>query len=98
MNVFHGGKNLLHCFLDKMAPECISLIYTYLFSRLTFSLGEGVNLAVGVYVLARTATKPPAVRLYRDNNEPVRTKTRYFHTHNGGLLLPNDMKRAQVQH
>ncbi|CAM4709660.1 unnamed protein product [Leuciscus chuanchicus] len=65
-------------------------------SRLTFSLGEGVNLAVGVYVLARTATKPPAVRLYRDNNEPVRTKTRYFHTHNGGILLPNDMKRAQV--
>ncbi|ROL51680.1 X-ray repair cross-complementing protein 5 [Anabarilius grahami] len=65
-------------------------------SRLTFSLGEGVNLAVGVYVLARTATKPPAVRLYRDTNEPVRTKTRYFHTHNGGILLPNDMKRAQV--
>ncbi|XP_050980973.1 X-ray repair cross-complementing protein 6 isoform X2 [Labeo rohita] len=40
-------------------------------SRLTFSLGEGVNLAVGVYVLARTATKPPAVKLYRDTNEPV---------------------------
>ncbi|XP_050980972.1 X-ray repair cross-complementing protein 6 isoform X1 [Labeo rohita] len=65
-------------------------------SRLTFSLGEGVNLAVGVYVLARTATKPPAVKLYRDTNEPVRTKTRYFHAHNGGILLPNDMKRAQV--
>ncbi|XP_051530259.1 X-ray repair cross-complementing protein 6 isoform X1 [Myxocyprinus asiaticus] len=65
-------------------------------SRLTFSLGEGVNLAVGVYVLARTATKPPAVRLSRDTNEPVRTKTRLFHTHNGSLLLPSDTKRAQV--
>ncbi|XP_016126003.1 X-ray repair cross-complementing protein 6-like [Sinocyclocheilus grahami] len=65
-------------------------------SRLTFSLGEGVNLAVGVYVLARTATKPSAVKLHRDTNEPVRTKTRYFHAHNGGILLPNDMKRAQV--
>ncbi|XP_051968616.1 X-ray repair cross-complementing protein 6 [Xyrauchen texanus] len=65
-------------------------------SRLTFSLGEGVNVAVGVYVLARTATKPTAVRLSRDTNEPVRTKTRLFHTHNGSLLLPSDTKRAQV--
>ncbi|XP_051524141.1 X-ray repair cross-complementing protein 5-like [Myxocyprinus asiaticus] len=65
-------------------------------SRLTFSLGEGVNLAVGVYVLSRTATKPSAVRLSRDNNEPVRSKTRIFHTHSGSLLLPSDTKRAQV--
>ncbi|XP_066520939.1 X-ray repair cross-complementing protein 6 isoform X2 [Hoplias malabaricus] len=65
-------------------------------SRLSFSLGEGMNLAVGVYVLARTATKPPAVRLYRESNEPVRTKTRLFHTQNGSLLLPSDTKRAQV--
>nr|AAH53270.1 X-ray repair complementing defective repair in Chinese hamster cells 6 [Danio rerio] len=64
--------------------------------RLTFSLGEGVDLAVGVYVLARTAMKPSAVKLYRDNNEPVRTKSRLFHTQTGGILLPNDTKRAQV--
>ncbi|KAL7869157.1 hypothetical protein AOLI_G00131450 [Acnodon oligacanthus] len=65
-------------------------------SRLTFSMGEGMNVAVGVYVLARTATKPPAVRLYRETNEPVRTKTRLFHTQNGSLLLPSDTKRSQV--
>ncbi|XP_057215147.1 X-ray repair cross-complementing protein 6 [Triplophysa rosa] len=65
-------------------------------SRLKLSLGGGVDLAVGVYVLARTATKPSAVRLYRESNEPVRTKTRLFHTHNGSLLLPSDTKRAQV--
>lgn len=55
-----------------------------------------MNVAVGVYLLARTATKPPAVKLYRDSNEPVRTKTRLFHTQNGSLLLPSDTKRAQV--
>lgn len=55
-----------------------------------------MNVAVGVYVLARTATKPPAVKLYRETNEPVRTKTRLFHTQNGSLLLPSDTKRAQV--
>lgn len=63
---------------------------------MTLSLGDDINVAVGVYVLARTATKPSAVRLYRDNNEPVRTKTRLFHTQNGSLLLPSDTKRAQV--
>ncbi|XP_062859201.1 X-ray repair cross-complementing protein 6 [Trichomycterus rosablanca] len=65
-------------------------------SRLNFSLGEGMKVAVGVYVLARTATKPAAVRLYKDNNEPVRTKTRLFHTQNGSLLLPSDTKKSQV--
>lgn len=55
-----------------------------------------MNLAVGVYMLAKTATKPSAVRLYRDTNEPVQTKTRLFHTQNGSLLLPSDTKRAQV--
>ncbi|XP_041939491.1 X-ray repair cross-complementing protein 6 [Alosa sapidissima] len=65
-------------------------------SRLTFSLGDGMKVAVGVYVLARTATKPPSVLLYRDTNEAVRTKTRLFHTNTGSLLLPSDTKRAQV--
>ncbi|KAM9462968.1 X-ray repair cross-complementing protein 6 isoform 2-T2 [Clarias gariepinus] len=65
-------------------------------SRITFSLGDDMKVAVGVYVLARTATKPPAVKLYRDTNEPVHTKTRLFHTQNGSLLLPSDTKKAQV--
>lgn len=64
--------------------------------RITFSLGDDMKVAVGVYVLVRTATKPPAVRLYRDTNEPVRTKTSLFHTQNGSLLLPSDIKKAQV--
>ncbi|XP_066563314.1 X-ray repair cross-complementing protein 6 isoform X1 [Amia ocellicauda] len=65
-------------------------------SRMTLSLGDGVGVAVGVYVLVRGAVKPAAVRLARDSNEPVRTKTRLYHTHTGSLLLPSDTKRAQV--
>lgn len=65
-------------------------------SRITFSLGDDMNVAVGIYVLARTARKPSAVKLYRDTNEPVRTKTRLFHAQNGSLLLPSDTKKAQV--
>ncbi|KAJ8363269.1 hypothetical protein SKAU_G00121000 [Synaphobranchus kaupii] len=65
-------------------------------SRLNLSLGDGVKVAVGVYVLARTATKPPAIRLYRDSNEPVRTKTRLYDNNTGSLLLPSDTKRSQV--
>ncbi|KAI1886705.1 hypothetical protein AGOR_G00198540 [Albula goreensis] len=65
-------------------------------SRLTLSLGEGVNVAVGLYVLARTARKPSAIKLYRDTNEPIRTKTRLYHNNTGSLLLPSDTKRAQV--
>ncbi|XP_017339232.2 X-ray repair cross-complementing protein 6 [Ictalurus punctatus] len=64
--------------------------------RITFSLGDDMNVAVGIYVLARTARKPSAVKLYRDTNEPVRTKTRLFHAQNGSLLLPSDTKKAQV--
>ncbi|KAJ8406676.1 hypothetical protein AAFF_G00295920 [Aldrovandia affinis] len=65
-------------------------------SRLSLSLGDGVKVAVGLYVMARTATKPPAIRLYRESNEPIRTKTRLYHTNTGSLLLPSDTKRSQV--
>ncbi|KAK6301763.1 hypothetical protein J4Q44_G00278160 [Coregonus suidteri] len=51
---------------------------------------------VGVYITARQARKPNAIKLYRDNNEPVLTKTRLYHTQTGSLLLPSDTKRAQV--
>ncbi|XP_041714701.1 X-ray repair cross-complementing protein 5-like [Coregonus clupeaformis] len=65
-------------------------------ARLNLCLGEGMNVAVGVYITARQARKPNAIKLYRDNNEPVLTKTRLYHTQTGSLLLPSDTKRAQV--
>ncbi|XP_071384320.1 X-ray repair cross-complementing protein 6 isoform X2 [Centroberyx affinis] len=65
-------------------------------SRVTLCLGEGMKVAVGIYGNAVTARKPSAVRLYRETNEPVRSKTRTFHTQTGSLLLPSEIKKAQV--
>lgn len=65
-------------------------------SRLNFCLGEGVNIAVGIYTNAVQARKPGAVKLYRETNEPVRSKCRIFHTQTGSLLLPSEIKKAQV--
>lgn len=38
------------------------------------------------------------MKLYRETNEPVRTKTRTFNQETGSLLLPSDTKKAQVIH
>ncbi|XP_076025827.1 X-ray repair cross-complementing protein 6 [Genypterus blacodes] len=65
-------------------------------SRISLCLGEGMNVAVGIYSTAVTARKPTAVRLYRESNEPVRSKTRTFHTQTGSLLLPSEIKKALV--
>lgn len=65
-------------------------------ARITLSLGEGLNVAVGVYATAVAARKPASIRLYRETNEPVRSKTRTFHTQTGSLLLPSEIKKAQV--
>lgn len=61
-------------------------------------LGEGLNVAVGIYATAVTARKPAPIRLYRETNEPVRSKTRTFHTQTGSLLLPSEIKKSQVKH
>uniref|UniRef100_A0A8D0B2C5 DNA helicase n=1 Tax=Sander lucioperca TaxID=283035 RepID=A0A8D0B2C5_SANLU len=65
-------------------------------ARLNLCLGEGINVAVGIYATAVTARKQAPVRLYRETNEPVRSKTRTFHTQTGSLLLPSEIKKAQV--
>uniref|UniRef100_A0A3B3BQF5 X-ray repair complementing defective repair in Chinese hamster cells 6 n=1 Tax=Oryzias melastigma TaxID=30732 RepID=A0A3B3BQF5_ORYME len=65
-------------------------------ARLSLSLGEGVNVAVGLYATAVSARKQAPIRLYRETNEAVRSKTRTFHTETGSLLLPSDIKKAQV--
>ena len=36
------------------------------------------------------------MRLYRETNEPVKTKTRTFNVNTGSLLLPSDTKRSQT--
>ncbi|CAG5910240.1 unnamed protein product [Menidia menidia] len=65
-------------------------------ARLSLCLGEGLNVAVGMYATAVSARKPSAIKLYRETNEPVRSKTRTFHTQTGSLLLPSEIKKAQV--
>ncbi|XP_051016003.1 X-ray repair cross-complementing protein 6 [Acomys russatus] len=62
--------------------------------RLKFKLGKDVTLMVGVYNLVQKANKPFPVRLYRETNEPVKTKTRTFNVNTGSLLLPSDTKRS----
>ncbi|KAM4524028.1 X-ray repair cross-complementing protein 6 isoform 1-T3 [Odontesthes bonariensis] len=65
-------------------------------ARLSLCLGEGLNVAVGIYAPAVSVRKPSAIRLYRETNEPVRSKTRTFHTQTGSLLLPSEIKKSQV--
>ncbi|PIO41051.1 hypothetical protein AB205_0027050, partial [Aquarana catesbeiana] len=63
--------------------------------RLSLKLGNDVSLTVGVYNLLQKAVKPYPVKLYRESNEPVKTKTRSFNRENGSLLLPSDTKKSQ---
>ncbi|CAG04519.1 unnamed protein product, partial [Tetraodon nigroviridis] len=65
-------------------------------SRLNLCLGEGVNVAVGIYTVAVPARVPAAIKLYRETNKQVQSKTRTFHTQTGSLLLPSEVKKAQV--
>ncbi|XP_069710920.1 X-ray repair cross-complementing protein 6 [Phaenicophaeus curvirostris] len=64
--------------------------------RLNLYLSKDLSLAVGVYNLLQKAYKPYPVKLYRETNEPVKTKPRTFNGKTGSLLLPSDTKRAQT--
>ncbi|XP_021239779.1 X-ray repair cross-complementing protein 6 [Numida meleagris] len=64
--------------------------------RLNLYLSKDLSFSVGVYNLIQKAYKPYPVKLYRETNEPVKTKTRVFNGKTGSLLLPSDTKRAQT--
>ncbi|XP_062989675.1 X-ray repair cross-complementing protein 6 [Elgaria multicarinata webbii] len=65
-------------------------------ARLNLYLGNDLALTVGIFNLVQKAFKQPPVKLYRETNEPVKTKTRTFNRETGSLLLPSDTKRAQI--
>ncbi|XP_044534044.1 X-ray repair cross-complementing protein 6 isoform X1 [Gracilinanus agilis] len=65
-------------------------------ARLKFKLGKDVALTVSIFNLVQKAYKPLPIRLYRETNEQVKTKTRTFSVETGSLLLPSDTKRSQV--
>ncbi|XP_045410759.1 X-ray repair cross-complementing protein 6 isoform X2 [Lemur catta] len=64
--------------------------------RLKLKLNKDTALTLGVYNLVQKAFKPSPIRLYRETNEPVKTKTRTFNVNTGSLLLPSDTKRSQI--
>ncbi|XP_058424244.1 X-ray repair cross-complementing protein 6 isoform X2 [Diceros bicornis minor] len=64
--------------------------------RLKFKLNKDIALTVGIYNMVQKAHKPPPMKLYRETNEPVKTKTRTFNVNTGSLLLPSDTKRSQT--
>ncbi|XP_074083151.1 X-ray repair cross-complementing protein 6 [Macrotis lagotis] len=65
-------------------------------ARLKLKLGKDVALTVSVFNTVQKALKPLPIRLYRETNEQVKTKTRTFNVETGSLLLPSDTKRAQI--
>ncbi|XP_037369359.1 X-ray repair cross-complementing protein 6 [Talpa occidentalis] len=64
--------------------------------RLKLKLNKDIALTVGIYNMVQKAFRPPPVKLYRETNEPVKTKTRTFNVNTGSLLLPSDTKRSQI--
>ncbi|KAG8517881.1 X-ray repair cross-complementing protein 6 [Galemys pyrenaicus] len=64
--------------------------------RLKLKLNKDIALTVGIYNMVQKAFRPPPVRLYRETNEPVKTKSRTFSVNTGSLLLPSDTKRSQI--
>lgn len=79
----------------RTSADQVSTLATFV--RLNLCLGEGVNVAVGLYAVAVSAKVPGSIKLYRETNKPVHSKTRTFHTQTGSLLLPSEMKKAQVR-
>ncbi|XP_036787287.2 X-ray repair cross-complementing protein 6 [Manis pentadactyla] len=64
--------------------------------RLKLKFNKDIALTVGIYNMVQKAVKPSPLRLYRETNEPVKTKTRRFNANTGSLLLPSDTKRSQT--
>lgn len=60
--------------------------------RITFSLGKGVEMAVGVYLLISQCRKPYSTKLYKKNNEELKIKRKTYLKETGKVLFPQDFK------
>lgn len=85
-------------FLQKWSFRSLKSAFCFFLHRLNLYLSKDLSFSVGVYNLIQRAYKPYPVKLYRETNEPVKTKTRVFNGKTGSLLLPSDTKRAQVMY
>ncbi|XP_071809143.1 X-ray repair cross-complementing protein 5-like [Asterias amurensis] len=64
--------------------------------KLALTLGEGLELGVGVYNLVRQQNKPYPVKLFKKTNEQLKPKSRMFCEDTGELLMPTDITKYQV--
>eukprot|EP00117_Sycon_ciliatum_P030500 scpid60044/ scgid24025/ X-ray repair cross-complementing protein 5; 5&apos; ATP-dependent DNA helicase 2 subunit 1; ATP-dependent DNA helicase II 70 kDa subunit; DNA repair protein XRCC6; Ku autoantigen protein p70 homolog len=62
--------------------------------RIPFRLGDGVELAIGMYTLVRSQGKSSHIWLNSRTNEEVRSSTRYLCEDTGTALMPTDIKKT----
>lgn len=66
------------------------------YRHISLSLGEGLQLGVGVYNLVRPCYKPGPVKLDKDTNEELKTHTKTYLKDTGEVLMPQDLKKCQT--
>ncbi|XP_059150749.1 X-ray repair cross-complementing protein 6-like [Physella acuta] len=64
--------------------------------RVSFSIGEGLHLSVGVYNLVRSCPKPYPVKLTKRENAELKSHTKTYLKDTGEVLMPQDLKKAQT--
>ncbi|KAL0599341.1 X-ray repair cross-complementing protein 6 [Plecturocebus cupreus] len=65
-------------------------------SKLKLKLNKDIVISAVIYNLVQKALKSHPIKLYRETNESVKTKTQTFNINTGSLLLPSDTKRSQI--
>lgn len=64
--------------------------------HLGFTLGEGLQMGVGVYNLARPCTKPYPVKLDQKDNSKLKSNSKPYLKDTGEQLMPQDLKKCQT--
>ncbi|KAK6972484.1 X-ray repair cross-complementing protein 5 [Biomphalaria glabrata] len=64
--------------------------------RIPLSLGEGLNISVGVYNLVRHCPKPTSIKLNKKDNAELVTHTKTYLQETGEVLMPQDLKKSQT--
>lgn len=64
--------------------------------RISLSLGEGLEMGVGVYNLVRPCVKPSAVKLDKKTNEQLESNPKDYLKDTGEVLLKQDLKKYQT--
>ncbi|XP_052229441.1 X-ray repair cross-complementing protein 5-like isoform X2 [Dreissena polymorpha] len=63
--------------------------------HISLSLGEGLDIGIGVYNLVRPCTKPYPVKLDKKTNEELTSHTKSYLKETGEVLLSQDLKKCQ---